>query len=84
MAAIKFSKQYIEPNPNEIDYWVDLSSNQYGGRMKYHNGFEWVDLVNPDGTHIDINDFYNKLQKIDPDNYQMHLEEFIYKQKVKK
>lgn len=62
MAAIKFSKQYIEPNPNEIDYWVDLSSNQYGGRMKYHNGFEWVDLVNPDGTHIDINDFYNKLQ----------------------
>ena len=62
MAAIKFSKQYIEPNPNEIDYWVDLSSNQYGGRMKYYNGFEWVDLVNPDGTHIDINDFYNKLQ----------------------
>ena len=29
-------------------------------------------------------DLYHNLQKIDPDNYQQHLEEFIYKQKVKK
>lgn len=29
-------------------------------------------------------DLYNGLQKIDPDNYQQHIEEFIYKQKVKK
>lgn len=28
--------------------------------------------------------FYNKLQNIDPNNYQQHIEEFIYKQKVKK
>ncbi len=27
---------------------------------------------------------YNKLQKIDPDNYQMHIEEYLYKQKIKK
>ena len=27
---------------------------------------------------------YHNLQKIDPENYQMHLEEYIYKQKVKK
>ena len=29
-------------------------------------------------------DLYHNLQKIDPDNYQQHIEEFIYKQKVKK
>ena len=62
MAAIKFSKQYVRPNPQEVDYWIDLSTNQYGGIFKYFNGLEWVDLVNPDGSSIDANDYYTKLQ----------------------
>ena len=61
MAAIKFSKQLIEPNPNEIDYWVDLNTNPYGGIMKYFNGTDWVDLVNPDAV-INIDSYYTKLQ----------------------
>lgn len=62
MSAIKFSKQYIEPNPREIDYWVDLSSNQYGGRWRYYNGVQWVDLINQNGTTIDSDKYYTKLQ----------------------
>ena len=48
----------------------------------------YVRICNSGSRYLPFNscfmDFYNKLQKIDPDNYQMHLEEFIYKQKVKK
>ena len=62
MSAIKFSKQYVSPNPDEIDYWIDLSANQYGGKWKYFNGISWIDLINPDGTSIDANDYYTKLQ----------------------
>ena len=61
MSAIKFSKQYIKPNPNEIDYWIDLSSNPYGGKWKYYNGVDWVDLINVDGIDIDFNNYYDKL-----------------------
>ncbi len=48
----------------------------------------YVRICNSGSRYLPFNscfmDFYNKLQKIDPDNYQMHLEEFIYKQKIKK
>ena len=62
MAAIKFSKQNIKPNPSEVDYWVDITSNPYGGRLKYFNGTDWVDLVNVDDSTVDLNGYYTKLQ----------------------
>ena len=61
MAAVKFSKQYIHPNPIEVDYWVDLSKNPYGGVIKYYNGEDWVQLNGSGGSASDF-DFYTKTQ----------------------
>ena len=62
MAAIKFSKQSIQPNPMEVDYWVDITSNPYGGNIKYFNGYDWVDLLNAKGKPVNLDAYYNKLQ----------------------
>ena len=39
----------IQPNPTSVKYWADLSSNAYGGDLKYFNGTKWV-LVNNKAT----------------------------------
>ena len=64
MAVVKFSKQNIQPNPLEVDYWVDIVSNPYGGNIKYHNGTDWVTLIgsNGGGSFIDLSDYYTKVQ----------------------
>jgi len=41
---MRFTDSSISPNPKEVDYWVDLSENPYGGCIKYYNGTEWVRL----------------------------------------
>ena len=61
MAAVKFSKQYIHPNPLEVDYWVDLDENPYGAVIKYYNGEDWVQLNGSGGSASDF-DFYTKSQ----------------------
>lgn len=62
MAVVKFSKQKIQPNPLEVDYWVDITSNPNGGRIKYHNGENWVDLLNNEGGYINLYDYYTKTE----------------------
>lgn len=62
MAAVKFSKQKIQPNPLEVDYWVDITSNPNGGRIKYHNGENWVDLLNTEGGYVNLYDYYTKTE----------------------
>lgn len=58
---IIFFATSVQPNPEEIDYWVDLSDNPYGGSIKYFNGTEWVRLAASGGTP-DINNYYTKTQ----------------------
>ena len=41
MSAVRFSKQYVQPKPHEVDYWVDLATNPYGAVIKYYNGDDW-------------------------------------------
>lgn len=62
MSAVKFSKQYIKPNPSEVDYWIDLTSNPYGGRIKYNNGVDWVDLFSSGKATVDLDNYFTKLQ----------------------
>lgn len=63
MATVKFSKQFIQPNPLEVDYWVDIVTNPYGGVIKYFNGDDWVSLITPGGgAAIDLSDYYTKVQ----------------------
>lgn len=47
---IIFFATSVQPNPEEIDYWVDLSDNPYGGSIKYFNGTEWVRLASSSGV----------------------------------
>lgn len=51
----------VQPNPKEIDYWVDLSDNPYGGSIKYFNGTEWVRLAASGGAP-DLSNYYTKTQ----------------------
>ena len=65
MAVVKFSKQTIEPNPLEVDYWVDVNSDPYGSVWKYHNGINWValDLAGGSGGGgLSPFDYYTKTQ----------------------
>lgn len=61
MAAVRFSKQYVQPNPIEVDYWVDLATNPYGAIIKYYNGDDWEQLNGSGGSASDF-DFYTKTQ----------------------
>lgn len=58
---IIFFATSVQPNPEEIDYWVDLSDNPYGGSIKYFNGTEWVRLVASGGIP-DLSNYYTKTQ----------------------
>lgn len=58
---IIFFATSVQPNPEEIDYWVDLSDNPYGGSIKYFNGTEWVRLAASGGTP-DLKNYYTKTQ----------------------
>lgn len=58
---IIFFATSVQPNPEEIDYWVDLSDNPYGGSIKYFNGTEWVRLAASSGTP-DLSNYYTKTQ----------------------
>ena len=58
---IIFSASRVSPNPDEIDYWVDLVDNPYGGSIKYYNGTEWVRLAASGGIP-DLSNYYNKEQ----------------------
>ena len=64
MAVVKFSKQTIEPNPLEVDYWVDITSDPYGSVWKYYNGTDWVSLNLNDGSDDGLSsfDYYTKEQ----------------------
>lgn len=58
---IIFFATSVQPNPKEIDYWVDLSDNPYGGSIKYFNGTKWVRLAASGGIP-DLSNYYTKTQ----------------------
>lgn len=58
---IIFFATSVQPNPEEIDYWVDLSDNPHGGSIKYFNGTEWVRLA-ASGGMPDLSNYYTKTQ----------------------
>lgn len=58
---IIFFATSVQPNPEEIDYWVDLSDNPYGGSIKYFNGTEWVRIA-ASGSTPDLSNYYTKTQ----------------------
>ena len=60
MDTVRFFATNTQPNPVEVDYWVDLSDNPYGGSIKYYNGIEWVRLAASGGAPD--SSYYTKVQ----------------------
>ena len=85
MAAVKFSKQGVQPNPIEVDYWVDIKSDPYGSVWKYFNGADWVDFSLGKGsggggmypfdyyTKVQVNQLLNNKLDVKSDLYQPFL-----------
>lgn len=38
---VKFIAQSTEPNPNEVDYWINTSVDPNGGLIMFHDGETW-------------------------------------------
>ena len=33
---VRFRASDTQPNPLEVDYWIDVTSNYYGGCIRYY------------------------------------------------
>lgn len=59
---VRFRASDVQPNPLEVDYWIDVTSNYYGGCIRYYrndtNTWEMLDL---NDKQVDaIIDYINK------------------------
>lgn len=59
---VRFRASDVQPNPLEVDYWIDVTSNYYGGCIRYYrndtNTWERLDL---NDKQVDaIIDYINK------------------------
>ena len=52
---VRFVKRAIQPNPIEVDYWIDIKTDPYGKVWKYYNGYDWIEF-NSDNSN---NYFWN-------------------------
>ena len=57
IGRIRFLASTKAPKPEEVEYWIDLNSNPYGGVIKYYNGFDWIKL-----DHETIAEDYERLR----------------------
>lgn len=66
---VRFRASDTQPNPLEVDYWIDVTSNYYGGCIRYYrndtNTWEMLDLNDKQADAII--DYINKaLEQIEP------------------
>lgn len=59
---VRFRASDTQPNPLEVDYWIDVTSNYYGGCIRYYrndtNTWEMLDL---NDKQVDANiDYINR------------------------
>lgn len=59
---VRFRASDVQPNPLEVDYWIDITSNYYGGCIRYYrndtNTWEMLDL---NDKQVDANiEYINK------------------------
>lgn len=61
---IKWVAQTIAPNPMEIDYWVDLTSDPNGSVIKYYKDNKWVDLLSDSEEETDIEEIRKQINEL--------------------
>lgn len=69
----------------EEQFRLVFKRNSIKGKTKHDEYY--VRICNSGSRYLPFNccfmDLYNKLQTVDPDNYQMHIEEYIYRKRKK-
>lgn len=60
---VRFRASDTQPNPLEVDYWIDVTSNYYGGCIRYYrndtNTWEMLDLNDKQNALDQIEQFIN-------------------------
>lgn len=58
---VKFRASDTQPNPLEVDYWIDVTSNYYGGCIRYYrNDTNTWEMLNLNDKQVDaIIDYIN-------------------------
>lgn len=55
---VRFRASDTQPNPLEVDYWIDVTSNYYGGCIRYYrndtNTWEMLDLNDKNDSITEI------------------------------
>lgn len=63
--VVRFRATPLQPNPLEVDYWIDLSSNRFGGVLRYYrNDTETWEKLQADSGPINDNLYQNLLELI--------------------
>lgn len=59
---VRFRASDTQPNPLEVDYWIDVTSNYYGGCIRYYrNDTNTWEMLNTNDKQADaIIDYINK------------------------
>lgn len=60
---VRFRASDTQPNPLEVDYWIDVTSNYYGGCIRYYrNDTNTWEMLNLNDKQVDaIIDYINKV-----------------------
>lgn len=74
---VNFRASDIEPNPKEVMYWVDLSTDPLGGSIRSWTGEEWQTLRVLEGTIVEIEDRIYKWVKEQLDKLQNDVDQKI-------
>lgn len=61
---IKWVAHTIAPNPMEIDYWIDLTSDPNGSIIKYYKDDKWVDLLSDSEQETDIEEIRSQITEL--------------------
>lgn len=72
---VRFRASDVQPNPLEVDYWIDVTSNYYGGCIRYYrndtNTWEMLDLNDKqneiNGIKQDITNINSSIEELRQD-----------------
>lgn len=59
---VRFVKRAIQPNPIEVDYWIDIKTDPYGKVWKYYNGYDWVEFNSDNSNNSELEERVEKVE----------------------
>lgn len=74
MAKVNFSKQKLPPSQLEVDYWIDLTDDPNGGKIKHFQDGQWINLI-PDQV-LDVSELKQDVLQLNiiSNNHELRLQ----------